>query len=102
MVASVGADRTVRLWQPEIGRLVRFARLESNPLAVAWNADGSLLAVAAADGKVRVFDPATAEPLRELDALDGWAYTLAAAPDGMQMLVAGEDGQVRRVELVNP
>ena len=29
MIASIGADRTLRLWQPTIGRMVRLARLES-------------------------------------------------------------------------
>ncbi|MEJ7637159.1 MAG: hypothetical protein WKF75_04000, partial [Singulisphaera sp.] len=45
-VASVSEDRTVRLWQPTIGRLVRFVRLKSVPMEVAWTADGRTLYVA--------------------------------------------------------
>lgn len=99
LVATAGADRTVRFWQPLIGRLVRFGRLKSNPLALAWTPDGGLLAVACNDGHVRTFDPGTANQVQDLPALDGWAYTLAAAPEGKELLVAGEGGQMRRAEL---
>ena len=36
MVASASADRTIRIWQPTIGRLVRYVRLEAEPLSIAW------------------------------------------------------------------
>ena len=42
MVATVGSDRTCRLWQPTIGRMVRLARLPSPPLAVSWVSPRSL------------------------------------------------------------
>ncbi len=65
MVATVGSDRTCRLWQPTIGRMVRLARLPSSPLAVAWVSRGAstTLAVACADGHVRLIDPETVELL---------------------------------------
>jgi WD40 repeat protein len=99
LLASAGADRTLRLWQPLTGRLVRFARLESNPLAAAWTADGRRLAVSCADGHLRVFDPSTMLQVQDIAALDGWAYTLVAAPSGHEMFVGGADGQMRRVEI---
>ena len=49
---SVGEDGTVRLWQPRIGRLVRFARLPSNPLFAEWMGQGLRVAVALVDGSV--------------------------------------------------
>ncbi len=95
MVASVSDDRTVRFWQPTIGRLVRFARLEAVPLAVAWTADGGTAVVACKDGRVRLIDPDTAEVRDDRPALDGAAYCVAVAPDG-SILVGGRDGQLRR------
>jgi WD40 repeat protein len=98
MVASVGEDGTLRLWQPTIGRLVRFVRLKSVPLAVAWSADGEKVMASCKDGRLRVIDPDTAEVLSERRAIDGVAHSLAVAKDG-SALVGGKGGQLRRVAL---
>jgi WD40 repeat protein len=97
LIVSVSEDRTVRLWQPTLGRLMRFVRLESAPLAVAWTADGRALLTACKDGRLRVIDPDTVEVREDLPALDGVAYSLAAAPDG-SILVGGQNGQLRRLK----
>jgi WD40 repeat protein len=97
MIASVSDDRTVRFWQPTLGRLVRFARLTSVPIAVAWAADGGSAAVACKDGKVRVIDPDTAAETGEYPGLDGVASGITFAPDG-GMLIGGQGGKLRRVK----
>jgi WD40 repeat protein len=97
MVASVGDDRTVRLWQPTIGRLVRFAQLGAPLLAVDWLPDGSHVAVAGADGRVRLIDPDTVEVVEEIVAVDGWAYSLCAHPTDGSLLVGGRGGQLKRI-----
>jgi WD40 repeat protein len=96
MVASVSEDGTLRLWQPTIGRLVRFVRLKSVPLAVAWSADGEKVLASCKDGRVRVIDPDTVEVLLECRGIDGVAHSLAVAADG-SVLVGGQGGQLRRV-----
>ena len=106
MAASVGVDRTVRIWQPEIGRLVRFARLPSKPLAVTWLDrspiavwhDG-LLAVACLDGRVRLVAVDTAAILAEQSVLDGPAYCIATSRGEETLILAGHRGQTRRVSL---
>jgi len=98
-VASIGGDRTLRFWQPTIGRLVRFARLESEPLAVEWAADGAKAVVACADGRLRVVDPDTAELTATILAIAGWAYTVSRTPESNAFLVAGEKGELRLVRL---
>ena len=97
MIASVADDRTVRLWQPTIGRLVRFAQLGTPLLAVDWLPDGSQVAVAGADGRVRLIDPDTVEVVEEIDAVDGWAYSLQAHPTDGSLLVGGRGGQLQRI-----
>lgn len=99
MVASISEDRTVRLWQPTIGRMVRFARLESAPLAVTWIPDGSRLVVACEDGKVRIIDPDTVTVERVIPAISGWAYTLAVHPDGTRAIVGGRGGQMKQISI---
>jgi WD40 repeat protein len=98
MVASAGEDRTVRFWQPTIGRLVRFARLDSPALALAWTHDGQVLWAACEDGRVRAIDPKTAEIVQELPAVDRAAYAVVISPDG-NLLVGGSNGQLRRVHV---
>ena len=97
MIASVSEDRTVRFWHPTTGRMVRFAQLTSSPLAVAWLPDGSQVAVAAADGHVRLIDPDTVEIIHDMPAFDGWAYSLGVHPTDGSLLVGGRNGQLKRL-----
>ena len=96
MVASLSDDRTVRFWQPTIGRLVRFIRLESVPLAAAFSADGHMLWVSCKDGRLRAINPDDATLQQNLPAIDGPAYALAVAADG-SIFVAGSNGRSHRV-----
>lgn len=98
LVASASDDRTVRFWQPTIGRMVRFARPASPALDLAWLPDGSRAVVSCVDGRVRLIDPATVEVTAELPGVDGWAYAVAVHPTGGEIVVGGADGQLRRVE----
>jgi len=93
LVVSVGGDRTVRFWQPEIGRLVRFARLEAIPLAAVWSPDGATAHVACRDGRVRSVQAENAKVVHDVAAIDGVAYSIALAPDD-RLLVGGERGKL--------
>jgi WD40 repeat protein len=102
MVASCGADRTVRFWQPTIGRLVRFAsklQLPSPPTAIAWTPDGSRVLAAFEDGKLRSVDPDTTEVRELAPRLAGVAYAVACLPDGSAALLAGAGGELRIMPL---
>ncbi len=100
MVASVSDDRTLRLWQPTIGRLVRFKRLPSPPLAVRWTGDGQRAVVSCADGRVRVIDPDTVQVVADLPGINGWAYSLAIQPgNAREAVVGGAGGTLKRIQL---
>ena len=99
MVASASDDRTVRLWQPTIGRMVKFARLKEAPLNVAWLNGGSRIVAACADGAVRLVDPDSVEVTGEIHVLNGWAYSLAVHPADGSVVVGGPNAQVRRIML---
>jgi WD40 repeat protein len=102
LVASAGADRTLRFWEPRRGRLVRFARLSSPALAAAWTADGARSLAACEDGSVRVVDPETAAVVETIAAVEGWAHALAVPPAGAAatgIAVGGERGEIVRREL---
>lgn len=59
LLASASEDRTVRFWQAEISRMVRFHRFASIPRAIAWSRDGTQLMVGCDDGTVVMLDPVT-------------------------------------------
>lgn len=99
MVASAAGDRTIRFWQPTIGRMVRYVRLDSEPLDIAWLNDGSRLVASCVDGRVYVIDPEEVKVTRVHSAIRGWAYAIAVHPSDSSILIGGSDGQLRRVVL---
>ncbi|MEM6470687.1 MAG: WD40 repeat domain-containing protein [Planctomycetota bacterium] len=98
MVASASGDRTIRFWQPTIGRMVRFTRLKSEPLDITWTTDGSLVLAACVDGRTRVIDAETVEVIKTIQAIGGWAYAIAVSPGGDGLAVGGANGQIRRLD----
>lgn len=92
VIASISEDRTVRLWQPRIGRLMRFVRLASIPRCVDWSSDGTKLYVGCNDGLVRVIDAETMAIEAEINGLVGRIYCLEMDSASGNMITAGETG----------
>jgi WD40 repeat protein len=94
--ASASDDRTVRIWQPEIGRMVRIIRQHQGSIfALAFAPDGKMLYSAGKEGIVRGLDPDSDTILAHWPAHDDWIYALAVSPDG-KMLASGDwAGKVR-------
>jgi WD40 repeat protein len=99
IVASAAQDKTVRFWQPSIGRLVRFAKVPSPPLCVRWLPEGDHVAVACTDGHLRVLDWRSLETVLDKKVTDGWLTSLAISPDGAQAVVGDERGELQSVPL---
>ncbi len=97
IVATAAGDRTIRFWQPIIGRMVRYIRLESEPLDIAWIGETQIVA-SCADGQARVIDAEKVEVLETIPVIKGWAYTVASHPQDGTWVLAGSDGQIRRVK----
>jgi WD40 repeat protein len=100
MIASASADLTVRFWQPTIGRMVRFARLPSTPLAIAWCAGDKLIA-GCQDGAARLIDSQTVQVERTIPLSDSWLYAVAVDPiNDRRVFLGTDDGRVLDLSLV--
>jgi WD40 repeat protein len=92
--ASASDDRTVRIWQPEIGRMVRIVRGQGSVLAVAFAPDGTLFS-AGSEGVIRMIDADSDTVLKTWKASNDWIYALAVSPDGNSLIAADWTGVIK-------
>jgi WD40 repeat protein/class 3 adenylate cyclase/tRNA A37 threonylcarbamoyladenosine biosynthesis protein TsaE len=64
-------------------------------LSVAFNRDGSMLASAGVDGAVRLWDPASGEPIGAALEHGDIVEAVAFSPDGSMLATGSDDGAVR-------
>ena len=98
MVATAAGDCTIRFWQPTIGRMMRYVRLDAEPLDIAW-INKSLIVASCVDGRARVVDTENVKVLRTIPVIKGWAYAVAHHPHDGTLAIGGSDGQIQRVGL---
>jgi serine/threonine protein kinase len=96
IIASAGADRTVRLWSATTRDLVRTYRGHRDPVStLAFTPDGRTLASGGADGTVRLWSTASSRLIRTLAGHGGRIAGLAFSPSGEVLATSGEDGAIR-------
>jgi WD40 repeat protein len=94
LLSSISDDRTVRFWQPTIGRLVRFKRLDSIPHAIVWNSDGSEVLIGCTNGSVLAIDVQTLEARTISTNQSARILSLAISPDGKRLAIGDSSGRV--------
>jgi WD40 repeat protein len=95
-LASAGADRTVRLWDPASGRVLRTLSGHEGPVnAVAFSPDGRSLASAGDDNVVKLWNVASGSLLRSLAGHVGYINSVEFSPDGRSLASAGDDNVVK-------
>ena len=100
LLATAGADGTVRLWNPATGQAIGLplpAAIGYGVNGVAFSPDSELLATAGADGNVRLWNPATEQAIGlPLPAAIGYGVNgVAFSPDGNVLASADADGNVQ-------
>ena len=96
LVAAAGADRALRVWETETGKLV--ATIEDHAdwiLDVAFSPDGTRLATASRDKTCKVFDVVKKESLVTFPGHAASVHCVRFSPDGKLIFSGGEDNLIR-------
>lgn len=95
--SHINDQKTVAVWDTETGKEIHLIR--DNPSHVhglRYSPDGRLLVAGCTDGSIRIWDAATFDLVRAIDAHGAPVYSVAfAPPDGARFASAGTDGTVR-------
>ncbi|HCS50212.1 WD40 repeat domain-containing protein [Rubinisphaera sp.] len=91
-VVTIANDRTVRFWQPTIGRMVRFVKLESIPLAVVWHPREPMIVVTTSTGLVFMIDSQSAAIVKRIQTNHSWLHAVVIDPAGENVIVANNTG----------
>lgn len=96
LIATGGADRTVRLWNAETLETTRVYRGHQDYVtALSFVPDGRQLASGDLSGVVRIWSVTTRRLQRSIRAHKGGVTSLAYSGDGHWLATAGKDGLVR-------
>jgi WD40 repeat protein/serine/threonine protein kinase len=86
------SDTRIRFWEVETGAVSRTLPYEGGPITRAiLSPDGGLVAVASADGKIRLYDALETNPVKEFVVDDNAVWSVAFSPDGQRLATASSD-----------
>ncbi len=101
-LATVGYDRTIRLWEKDSGKFVREIPGHNGAVFdIAFSPDSKLLASASADETAKIWRVDTGQRLDTLNQPQGEQFAITFTPDGKHILATGADNRIRMWRLLS-
>ncbi len=101
-LATVSGDRTIRIWDADIGSELAVLRGHENAVrGVAWSPDGRRLATVSGDGTARIWSTETGSELLVLCGHDNCVFGVAWSPDGRRLATGSHDRTARIWDTAN-
>jgi WD40 repeat protein len=97
---SISDDRTARLWNPRIGRMIRFTKLPAKPRSMCWISAGNRIAIGLQNGTIQIFDAETLQEEASYPGNVGVVYEIITSGEDAMMIVGGEKG-LNSIELID-
>ncbi|MEL6815164.1 MAG: caspase family protein [Cyanobacteria bacterium J06598_3] len=103
MLATVSADKRIRLWDAATGEALNTLPSDDNLIAahrntiwsVVFSPDGTMLATASDDRTVKLWDVETGEVSKTLEGHSDWVVSAVFSPDGSMLATASADKTVK-------
>ena len=99
VLVTSGADGFLKVWDPREGKLLRQLALPTSATALAFSADGGVLAAGTTKGEVRVWETQAWKEFPPYPGRPGEINALQFLPDGQSIVIAGEYPDVQVVNL---
>jgi WD40 repeat protein len=95
MLATASEDKTVRIWDVAMGKVLHVLPHEDHVRTVAFSPDGKTLASGSRDRVVKLWDVDTGQPKGPTARHNFSVSCVTYRPDGRQLASSGYDGAVR-------
>lgn len=100
LIADIGADRSIRVWNVATGALERSLIGHTGPVRnIAWSADGSFVVSGAGwqgvDNTARIWSPTTGQALHTLSGHSDFVFSVAVSSDSQIVATGSGDHTIK-------
>lgn len=96
ILASGGADKTIKLWEVTTGNLLRtLTGHNQGILGIAFSPEGSTLASVGKDQTIYLWEVTTGKLLKKIPGNQGEIQSVVFSPDQVLLITGGSDGTIK-------